>query len=138
MADPTFCTLEDVEAREPNIQQLAPDSGNINVQLAAARKEIEDRLITALILPNLDKLGPDIQPRQLRIPAIYKTLEMIYFINAKDEDSPYFAKYEEYKELFTAAFTSIQVLDLDQDEDGTIQEGEENSKAVWSGRMRRV
>lgn len=138
MADPTFCTLEDVEAREADILELAPDSGNINVQLSAARTEIQDRLIVSLVLTDLDKLGPDIKPLQLRLPAIYKTLEILYLMNMKDEDSPYGIKYEKYKDLFDAAFTSIKVLDLDQDEDGIIQDDEKNSKRVWTGRMRRV
>lgn len=138
MADPTFCTIEDVQAREPSILELSPDSGNINVQLAAARKEIEDRLIISEVLDNLDKLGADIKPRQLRLPAIYKTLEMVYFMNAKDEESPYFAKYTEYKLLFVDSFSSIRRLDLDQDEDGVLEENEENTHRMWTGRMRRV
>ena len=138
MADPTFCTLQDVQARESEVLDLAPNSGHINVQLAAARQEIEDRLITSQVLFDLDKLGPTIKPRQLRLPAIYKTLEILFFMNAKDDESPYFRKYEQYVSLFNAAFTSIKVLDLDADEDGTLDDDEKNNKRVWTGRMRRV
>ena len=138
MAEPVFCTLEDVQAREPDILDLAPISGHINVQLAAARTEIEDRLLTSLVLLDLDKLGPTIEPPQLRLPSIYKTLEIIYCSNFKDEDSPYFVKYEKYRDLFTAAFTSIKTLDLDSDEDGVLEDNEKNVLKVWTGRMRRV
>jgi hypothetical protein len=138
MADPTFCSIEDLEKREPDIQDLAPDSGNLNDFLAEARKEIEDRLLTSLIVTDLDKLGATVQPRQLRLPAIYKTLSMVYFAAARDEESPYFSKYEEYKSLFDDIFSSIKVLDLDQDEDGTIEENEKNSQRVWTRRMRRT
>lgn len=138
MADPTFCSLEDIKAREPDIMKLAPDSGHFNVQLAAARQEIEDRLITALIIEDTDKLGPTIQPRQLRLPAIYKTLEMIFSTNALDDESPYRSKADDYQARFDASFAQIKYLDLDSDEDGTIEDGEKNIRRVNSRRMTRT
>jgi len=138
MAGATFCTLEDVEAREPNIQDLASDSGNINIELAAARQEIEDTLITSGVLRDLDKLGPDIKPRQFRLPAIFKTLEIIYFANAKDEDSPYFVKYKEYELKYQAAMSAITHFDIDSDEDGVLEDDEQSQQRIWTGRMKRV
>ncbi len=137
MADPAFCTIEDLQGYESDILNLAPISGHFNVELAAARTEIEDRLIIGGVLEDLKKLGPTIKPRQLRLPSIFKTLEIIYRNNKKDDESPYAAKQKDYKEDFDATFGNIQRLDLDQDEDGIIQEEEQNSGLGMSRRMRR-
>ena len=132
-----FCTQEDLEGYEPDILKLA-ETGNFNDVLAAARKEIEDRLITGLIIDNLDKLGDDIQPRQLRTPSIFLTLEMIFRTNTADDESPYAAKEEKYGKKFEAAFSAISVLDLDSDEDGVLEESEQNTRPVNYGRMTRT
>ena len=137
MADPAFCTIEDLEGYESDILNLAPSSGNFNVELAAARREIEDRLIIGEVLQDLKKLGPDIKPRQLRLPSIFKTLEIIYRNNKKDDESPYAAKQKDYKDDFDATFGNIQHLDLDQNEDGVIQEAEQNSGHSFTRLMRR-
>lgn len=136
--DGTFCTIDDLEAREPDIKKLAPDSGHFNIQLKAARTEIEDRLITALIIEDTDKLGPTIKPRQLRLPAIYKTLEMIFETNSTDDESPYAKKAEDYEQRFTTAFSQIKFLDLDTDEDGVLEDGERNAVRINSRRMKKV
>ena len=136
MADPTFCTIDDLQGYEPDILDLSPN-GNLNVEMAAARKEIEDRLIITGVLLNLDKLGADIQPRQLRLPSIFKTLEMIYRNHKKDDESPYAAKQEDYFNEFNNTFDKITCLDLDQNEDGVIDESEENSAPAFTGLMRR-
>lgn len=128
MADATFCTLKDLEGYEPNILDLAGKSGNVNAELAAARKEIEDRLITRLVISNLEKLGPTVKPRQLRTPAIFKTLEILFRTNTLDDESPYAQKKRDYADRFDSAFGQITVLDLDNDKDGTISEGEENTR----------
>ena len=134
MAEPAFCTIEDLQGYEADITDLSA-SGNLNAEMAAARKEIEDRLITSGVIRDLDKLGPDIKPRQLRTPAIFKTLEMIYTSNTNDDESPYANKADVYGSKFDAAFGAITFLDLDQDEDGSIQESEENSKSMNWGRV---
>lgn len=136
MATRVFCTIEDLERYEPNILDLA-ETGNFNNELEGARKEIEDRLITALIVDNLDKLGDDIQPRQLRTPSIFLTLEMIFTANLNDNESPYQGKRDYYSAKFEASFSSITVLDLDSDEDGTLEEGEQNTRSMNHGRIRR-
>lgn len=138
MAAATFCSLDDIKIREPDIMRLAPDSGHFNDQLGAARQEIEDRLVTADIIQDLDKLGPLIQPRQLRLPSIYKTLEIIFEFNAKDEESPYRKKADDYRDRFDQAFAQIKFLDLDTDEDGTLEDGERNAVRMNSRRMKRV
>ena len=138
MAEATFCSLKDLERYEPDIQQLADKSGNINKQLGGARLEIEGNLITRLIIVNLEKLGPDIKPRQLRTPAIFKTLEMIFRTNSKDDESPYGKKADDYEIKYEKAMSMITVLDLDSDEDGTISEGEENSRLTNYTTVRRV
>jgi hypothetical protein len=138
MAAATFCSIDDIKIREPDIMKLAPDSGHFNEQLGAARQEIEDRLITSAVITDLDKLGPDIQPRQLRLPAIYKTLEIIFEFNAKDEESPYRKKADDYRDRFDQAYAQIKFLDLDSDEDGTLEDGEKDAIRMNSRTMRRV
>ena len=137
MADPTFCTLADLEAREPDIQKLTPESGNFNLVLAEARKEIEDRLIIDIIIENLDKLGPTIKPRQLRPPAIFLSLAMIYRANFKDDESPYAKKSEDYHADYENILSKIKFLDLDTDEDGILEANEENTRRMFTRTMRR-
>lgn len=137
MSHRVFCTIKDLEGYEPNILDLAPKSGNLNDIMAAARKEIEDRLITSRIIENLDKLGDNVMPRQLRTPAIFKALEITFRSNALDEDSPYWRKAQDYKNDFDNAFGRITHLDLDSDEDGTLEENEENVRLTNFVRARR-
>lgn len=136
MAERTFCTIEDLEGYEGDILDLS-EIGHFNKEMTAARKEIEDRLIIGRIIEDLDKLGEDIKPRQLRTPSIFLTLEMIFSAATLDEESPYAAKATYYGNKFEAVYSSISVLDLDSNEDGTIQEGEQNIKPLHSTRMRR-
>ncbi len=137
MAEPAFCTIEDLQGYEADILNLAPTSGHFNVELAAARREIEDRLIIGQVLDDLDKLGPTVFPRQLRLPSIFKTLEIIYRNNKRDEESPYAGKQQDYEKQFDSVFSAINRLDLDQDEDGIIQENEQNSQISFSRLIRR-
>lgn len=137
MAERTFCTIEDLEGYESTILDLS-ETGNFNNELTAARKEIEDRLIISLIIEDLDKLGENIQPRQLRTPAIFLTLSMIFQTNAIDDESPYQSKADFYGKRFEAVYGDITVLDLDTDEDGVLEDTEENSHEVNYTRMTRT
>ena len=136
MADPTFCTIEDLQGYEPNILDLA-EKGHFNVELAAARLEIQDRLLISRVIENLDMLGANIQPRQLRTPAIFLTLEMIFTTNSNDDESPYTKKANYYGDKFDSVFNNITVLDLDTDGDGTLEDNEQNAVNTNFGRLRR-
>lgn len=130
-AGPTFCTIADLKAKEPNILDLA-EKGHFNDELAAAAADLVDGMILRHgfeVEPKIVVKTQDDSPkgtRQLRLPCVYKTLEIIFRAAARDEESPYFLKADKYEKKAETWLDRIKFLDLDDNEDGTITDQEKD------------